>query len=179
MEDNVAFVQVLESDVSIAGKAIVARDFVYVDWTQVDSNLQGAFAFLSSLRIERVQLWATDQVKLANAPITAKPCHPSLPPIQGAIAGVEALDAAGANVAWNAAHAVAFTIAATASVTLPKAAISAAVGAINPLVGIIIGGLLATLGSNVQVNIGHTAIHVPIVRDGANKIVEIGNAKRP
>jgi hypothetical protein len=177
MEDNVASVQVQETDVAIAGKAIVARDFVYVDWTLVDSNIEGAFAFLSSLRIERVQLWATNQVKLANGPIVATPNVPSLPPIQGAITGLEALDAGGANVAWSAAHSVAFTISSTASVTLPKAQI--AVAAVNPFAGIFIGGLLATLGSNVLVNIGHTAVHVPIVRDGTQKIVEIGNAKRP
>lgn len=174
-----AFVQVQETDVAVAGRAIAARDFVYVDWTLVDSNLEGAFAFLSSLRIERVQLWATDQVKLANGPIAAKPNAPSLPTIQGTITGVEALDPAGANVAWSAAHSVAFTIAATASVTLPKAEISAAAAAVNPLAGLLIGGLLATLGSNVLVNIGHTAVNVPIVRDGTKKIVEIGNARRP
>ena len=175
-----AFVQVLENDVPVAGKAIVARDFVYVDWSKVDDSFEQAFAFLSSLRLERVQLWATDQVPLNNSAIVAKPNAPGLSPIQGAIAGVEPLDASGNTTSWDKAHQIAFTVNATATVTLPKSAIAAAAAAVNPLAGLFIGGLLAGLGSNVMVNVGHTSVTVPIARDPhTNKVIEIGNCKRP
>jgi hypothetical protein len=175
-----AFVQVQEHDVPVAGKAIVARDFVYVDWSKVDDSLEQAFAFLSSLRLERVQLWATDQVPLNDSAIVAKPNAPGLTPIQGAITGFEALDANGNATSWDKANQVAFTINATATVTFPKTAIAAAAAGVNPLAGLFVGGLLAGLGSNVMVNVGHTSVTVPITRDPrTNGVVEIGNCRRP
>jgi hypothetical protein len=174
-----AHVQVQETDAQIAGRAIVARDFVYVDWDQVDNDLANAFAFLSSLRIERVQLWATDQVSLQNGPISAKPDVPTLPTIQGKIVGLEPLDVHGAATTANAAHSLAFTIDGTTSVTVPKSAIGAAIGGLNPIAGLVVGGLLSTLGSNVMITIGHTAINVPIVRDANNRVTQIGSSKRP
>lgn len=177
-----AYVQVEENDVPVAGKAIVARDFVYVDWDQVDQDLQNAFAFLSSIRVERVQLWATQQVKLENGAITANSSLGPLlgfGPIRGQITGLEPIDADGNVVGWPVAHALTFTIVATATITVPKTAISAAALAANPLLGLVIGGLLASLGSSVEVNIGHTTMNVPIMRDGNGRVIEIGTAKRP
>jgi len=170
-------VQVQENDTPILGSAVVARDFTYVDWSQVDATLQTAFSFLSSIRVEKAQIWATAQVALKNGSIQANSPVPSLPIIDGAIANVEALDSKGSAVGWNQASSIAYTIVAQASVTIPKAAVAAAVTtAAGPLGGL---AALALLPSNLPINIGHTAVNVPITRDGNGRITKIGTSSRP
>jgi hypothetical protein len=174
-------VQVQETDASVYRHVIIARDFVYVDWSSVDADLQGALSFLSSIRVESAQLWATQQVPLREGPLQAAPSVPAagLPTIAGQITNVEALDANGNAVAWNQAAAVAFTIVANANVTLPKGQLIAAAVSVNPALGAVITAALLLAGSSVTLNIGHTAISVPIGRDGTGRVTHIGTAARP
>jgi hypothetical protein len=176
-------VQVQETDTSVYRNVIIARDFVYVDWSKVDGDaLQGAFAFLSSIRVEGAQVWATDQVALSNgAALEAKPSVPisGIPTIRGSIQNLEALDAHGNPTGWSAAVALAFTVVATANVTVPKGQIAAAAAAVNPALGAVIGAALLFAPGNLSLNIGHTNITVPIARDGTGKVTHIGTAARP
>lgn len=175
-----AYVQVQEDVVPVAGMAVVAHDILSVDWDQVDTDLAKAFMLQVSIRIERVQLWATEAIPLQNGNFTARSSVPKLPGMPGNITGLEALDIDGNVVAWDQAHSVVFTVEAPSMVPLPKSAIVAAVSGRFPLAGHLVTGLLTTLSSTIFFNIGHTAIHVPIVRDSyTNEITQIGSGFRP
>jgi hypothetical protein len=175
------WVDVQQTNASIYRDLIVARDFVYVDWTQVDANLEKAFGFQSSIRVHDAQVWATDKIPVSNgAKLEAKPSVPvpGLPTIEGSIAGFEALDAHGNPTGWNTAAAIALTIVATANVTVPKGQITAGAAAVNPALGAIVGAALLFAPGNISLNIGHTQISVPIARSGG-RITHIGTVQRP
>jgi hypothetical protein len=174
-----AAVQVQETDAGVLGHVVIARDFVYADWTKVDADLQHAFSFLSSIRVESAQLWATQQLPLQDGPIQATPAVPSLPTIVGAIANFGALDASGNATDWGKAAAIAFTVVATANVTIPKGQLTAAAVGVNPAVAAVLAAALLFAPGNLQLNIGHTNISVPIGRDGSGRITHIGTQARP
>lgn len=172
--------RVLETRIPIAGAALVAHDTVSVEWDQVDTNIAKALTFSVSIQIERVQLWITGPLPLQNGNITAESTVPKIPGIPGEIHGLEPLNMHGEIVDWDQAHAVVFTVQSSLAVFVPKNAIAAAVSGRYPQAGAVVAGLMTTLSSRILVNIGHAAIHVPIVRDpDTNWVTQIGSAFRP
>jgi hypothetical protein len=165
---------------NLLGSVIVARNFVYVDWSKVDNDLEHTFKYLASIRLHKCQLWATAQIPLASGPVQASSIIPELPTIKGKITDIDPLDAKGQPASWETAISFAFQLIADGSVTIPKTALTALVATThNPVLIAATALSMLTLPKNITFDFGHTTLHVPITRDKDGKIQKIGEAVRP
>lgn len=165
----------------LLGELIYAHFYVYVRWSDVDSDLQHAFDIQVTIRAGGVQLWDTGVLPLKDGQLTAKPAVAVLPVIEGELDDWDCLDANGDHGNWPKATLLTFLVSAKTDVTIPISEICAALATLGPagIAAAAVVKLATTFGSKkARITIGHTNVAIPVARDTAGRITQIGHASR-
>ena len=179
-----ANVQVWDDKVHLfLGEAIYAHFYVFADPAKVDSDLQHAFSFQTTIRVGGIQFWDTGAIPLTDTQISAKPDQSlqsfNLPTLDGAISGFEGLDSQGrpAGANWSNAVVVSFVVTSKADVTLPVSELATALAALGPA-GVAARAVLmasSVFARKVRLSIGHSNVTIQLQRDASGKIVQINH----
>lgn len=168
---------------------IYAHFYAFADWTKVDADLKNAFTFQIAIRVCGAQVWDTGIVPLQNGAITAKPdpsipASANVPAIQGEIDDWAATNAQHVVTdTWSQASTVGFLVSSKADVTLPVSQLASLLGRVGGPIGAAAGILatfaLASFGRKVRVTIGHNNVTIPVVRDQAGHVTQLGASHAP